>query len=272
MSGISTPGFPEAEVRRRAALGAAAVFPERRLYGVAAFGREPGPDALDAISLVPPVFVPGRLAKLIELNREPLYSDVNLTTNVGGFDAPLPVYISAFGSTEIASGDIALAVSRQAGALGIPLVIGENVVPINGFRCAGTEQKSDTVALSRTMLERIGCYLETVPDGLGGVVVQQSTEDADAEVWNRVYSDPTILPLLETGRLAMELKVGQGAKPGIGGVTLLSRDRAAELDEHYHLDPIVEKFSDTVVRHSSPGTFTEEILRQQIRRVCCTIR
>ena len=31
---------------------------------------------------------------------------------------------------------------------------------------------------------------DAAPDELGGVVVQQSTEDADAEVWNLVYSDP----------------------------------------------------------------------------------
>jgi hypothetical protein len=32
------------------------------------------------------------------------------------------------------------------------------------------------------MLARIGAYADAVPDGLGGVAVQQSTEDADAEV------------------------------------------------------------------------------------------
>ena len=41
-----------------------------------------------------------------------------------------------------------------------------------------------------------------MPDGLGGVVVQQSTEDADAEVWNLVYSDPFATRLLNSGRLA----------------------------------------------------------------------
>ncbi|MFD2284398.1 hypothetical protein ACFSUJ_34675 [Streptomyces lusitanus] len=47
--------------------------------------------------------------------------------------------------------------------------------------------------------------------------MQQSTEDADAEVWNLVHSDPAARPLLDSGRLAFELKVGQGAKPASAG-------------------------------------------------------
>ena len=70
----------------------------------------------------------------------------------------------------------------------------------------------------RSLLGRITAYAEHALAGCGGVVVQQSTEDADAEVWNLVYSDPNVQPLLESGRLAFELKVGQGAKPGLAEV------------------------------------------------------
>ena len=69
-------------------------------------------------------------------------------------------------------------------------------------------------------------------------MVQQSTEDADAEVWNLVYSDPSAQPLLESGRLAFELKVGQGAKPGLGGMTVLDGDAAARLADQYAIDPL----------------------------------
>ncbi|MGW1927613.1 hypothetical protein ACWCQ0_54585 [Streptomyces massasporeus] len=40
-------------------------------------------------------------------------------------------------STRAASHDLGEVAGRQAGALGIPLVIGENVVPVNGYRSAG---------------------------------------------------------------------------------------------------------------------------------------
>jgi hypothetical protein len=221
---------------------------------------------------VPPVFVPRRLDKLLELGREPSYRDVDLTTGLGGFRSPLPAYVSAFGSTRVAGGDLGRAVSIQAGRLGIPMVIGENVVPVNGYGRAGEDRQ-------RTMLGRISAYVDAVPDGRGGVVVQQSTEDADAEVWNLVYSDPVATTLLDTGRLAFELKTGQGAKPGLGGLTVLSAADAGRLADQYTIDPVFGPTDDLTsgggdglveggarrLRASVPGTYTEEILRQQIR-------
>jgi glutamate synthase domain-containing protein 2 len=97
------------------------------------------------------------------------------------------------------------------------------------------------------------------------VVVQQSTEDADAEVWNLVYSDPGVQSLLDTGRLAFELKVGQGAKPGLGGMTVLDRAAAARVADQYTLDPVFGTDGVRVLRCGSPGTFTSEILRHQVR-------
>ncbi|HEY2579370.1 MAG TPA: glutamate synthase-related protein [Streptosporangiaceae bacterium] len=264
MSLLRAGAFPEAAVRARAAAGTAAVFPDRGDYGLALYGgaREdalaiPG-DPLDELRLVPPVFVPQRLAKLIELSREPVYRDVALDTMVGGLPSTLPLYLSAFGSTRAASVDLGVAASRQAGRLGIPVVIGENVAPVNGYGRLGEDAQ-------RSLLGRITAYAEHALDGYGGVVVQQSTEDAGAEVWNLAYSDPNVQPLLESGRLAFELKVGQGAKPGLGGMTVLDTSAAARLADAYTIDPVFGVGSDAVLRSSSPGTFTEEILRQQIR-------
>ncbi|MFB7475123.1 glutamate synthase-related protein [Kitasatospora sp. NPDC056184] len=262
MSDLSAPGFPEEEVRQRARAGTAAAFPPPGSYGQVLFGAErpgggPEADVLDALRIVPPVFVPQRLAKLIDLGREPDYRDVELTTDIGGFTSALPVYVSATGSTRAAGGDLGLALGRQAGALGLPMVIGENIVPVNGYGRLGE-------AADRALLGRLRAYTEHLPDGLGGVAVQQSTEDADAEVWNLVYSDPAALPLLESGRLAFELKVGQGAKPGLGGMTVLDAAAAARLGDRYGLDPVFGE-DGRVLRASTPGTFTAEILRQQVR-------
>ncbi|MGW7302410.1 glutamate synthase-related protein [Streptomyces sp. NPDC054829] len=260
MSALRADGFPEAEVRHRAREGSAAAFPQGADYGAALFGaaapQRAAADLLDLARLVPPVFMPQRLEKLVDLGREPLYSDVELTTDIGGLRSPLPVYLSAFGSTRAASAEVGEAVSRQAGRLGLPMVIGENVVAHGGYG------RTDD-APERSMLRRLRAYGEALPEGLGGVAVQQSTEDADAEVWNLVYSDPSALPLLESGRLAFELKVGQGAKPGLGGMTLVDPGTAARLREHYPLEPV--HGTGALLRSSSPGTYTEEILRQQIR-------
>jgi isopentenyl diphosphate isomerase/L-lactate dehydrogenase-like FMN-dependent dehydrogenase len=257
VTALHAGGFPEDLVRARALHGVSAVFPPSAEYGTSLFGAASSlsSDVLDEARLVPPVFVPRRLEKLIELGREPLYGDVSLAASIGGFESSLPLYLSAFGSTQVAGAGLGAAASAQAARLGIPMVIGENVVPVHGHGRAGGESAG-------TLLERMRAYADAVPDGLGGVVVQQSTEDADAEVWNLVYSDPSAAPLLESGRLAFELKVGQGAKPGLGGMTLVSPSVADSLAGLYTVDV---SLGSSVLRSSSPGTFTDEILRQQIR-------
>ncbi|MEU3561062.1 glutamate synthase-related protein [Kitasatospora sp. NPDC006786] len=290
MSGVlSAPGFPEAAIRSRAREGAAGAFPPMDGYGLTLFGAggtggvpQPaaphGADVLDAMRLVPPVFMPQRLEKLTDLAREPLYGDVELATDIGGFRSSLPVYVSAFGSTQVASSGLGLAASRQAGRLGIPLVIGENVVPTNGFadgpagslgdRSTGSPEgrSADTADTGDSMLARLRAYEQELPEGMGGLAFQQSTEDADAEVWNQIYSAPAAKALLESGRLAFELKVGQGAKPGLGGMTVLKRSVADQLADRYSTDEnVFGGGHDRVLRSSSPGTFTAEILRQQIR-------
>ncbi|MEV6731319.1 MULTISPECIES: glutamate synthase-related protein [unclassified Streptomyces] len=260
-SALTAAGFPEEQVRYRARHGAEAAFPELAGYGSGLLGSVPAGhdphDLLENCRIVPPVFMPERLKKLIDLAREPLYTDVDLTTRIGGFTSRLPLYVSAFGSTQVASRDLGEAAGRQAGALGIPMVIGENVVPVNGYRASSDAQASP-------LLGRIAAYTAAADDTHGGVAVQQSTEDADAEVWNLLYSDPVAEPLLATGRLAFELKVGQGAKPGLGGLTVLDRNTARRVDEQYAIDEVFGGDSERILRVSSPGTFTEEILRRQV--------
>ncbi|BCJ69324.1 glutamate synthase-related protein [Polymorphospora rubra] len=254
-------GMPDVAIRERARLGVEAAFPPTEEYGGTVFGQRYGAapvDQIDSMRLVPPVFVPDRVSKLVELGREPLHADVALRTSLGGFQSSLPLYVSAFGSTQVSGGDIGVAVARQAGRLGVPMVIGENIVPTYGHYGRvdpGTES---------LLLRRIRAYLEEATGDCGGVVVQQSTEDADMEVWNTIYSDPTAAALLSTGRLGFELKVGQGAKPGLGGITLVDQEAAARLDGVYRIEDHSNDMRH-LLRYSSPGTFTSEILRMQIR-------
>ncbi|MCG5454693.1 alpha-hydroxy-acid oxidizing protein [Micromonospora sp. PSH03] len=260
---LRAPGFPEEEVRARARDGERTVFPAADSYGTTLYGAgAPVPaDGLDALRVAPPLFMPGRLGELVQLGREPLFSDVDLDTDIGGFRSPVPVFVCAFGSTRVANDGLAAAASRQAARLGLPMLVGENIAPVHGYR--------DEAELAGTLIKRIRLYLDEVPDGMGGVVVQQSTEDADAEVWNHLYSDPTVEPLLKTGRLGFELKVGQGAKPGLGGMTLVDRADGSRLAEQFRLSTLNGVADDdrnaSFVRSSSPGTFTADILRHQIR-------
>lgn len=267
MSGtIAADGFPAAQVRARAREGMARVFPPMTDYGTAVLGEGAFDgdkdavrrDALDALRLAPPVFMPRRMAALIDLAREPMYSDVETAAVIGGFRSPLPVFVPALGSTKVSGADLGESVAAQAGRLGLPMVIGENVVPVAGYGRTGPDAAG-------SMLARLRRYAGAVPDGLGGVAVQQSTQDADAEVWNLVYSDPGAAGLLESGRLAFELKIGQGAKPGLGGMTVVDARAAGELGGQFTIDPVFGTEGGLLLRSASPGTFTAEVVRQQIR-------
>ncbi|GAA3601327.1 glutamate synthase-related protein [Kineosporia mesophila] len=256
---LRAEGFPAEEIRRRARLGARAVFPDASGYGADVFGEVPTgnrPDALDRLRILPPLFTPRRLEKLIELGREPMPADVDLRTDIGGLPSAFPLYLSALGSTKVASTRLGAAAARQAAQLGIPMVIGENIAPVNGYR--GDDDSGGS------MRRRISAYTGHLNGDLGGVLVQQSTEDADAEVWNQIYSDPETGPILMSGRLGFELKLGQGAKPGLGGMTLVDRDVAEAMAGRYAFDPAFDDGPQRL-RCSAPGTFDEEILRQQIR-------
>ncbi|MFF4323656.1 glutamate synthase-related protein [Streptomyces sp. NPDC001568] len=272
MSGaLEAAGFPADAVRARARAGTAEAFPAADGYGTRLFGAAPVPagrdgcggpraagvedgcDWLDSLRLAPPVFMPRRLEKLIDLGREPSYEDVDLRTQVGGFASRLPLYLSAFGSTRAGSGDLGVAAARQAARLGVPMVIGENMVPVHGYGSRSA------------LLERVAAYAEHLADGVGGVVVQQSTEDADSEVWNLLYSDPGSRPLRDSGRLGFELKTGQGAKPGLGGMTVVGAAEAERLAGRFAVRDLLGEPAGRRLRSATPGTFTEEILRQQLR-------
>ena len=264
MTVVHAPGFPENQVRARARNGTAEAFPPPAAYGTEMFGADPrstagagSGDRLDRSRLVPPVFMPRRLEKLIELGREPMYDDVDLRTEIGGLRSALPLFLAALGSTRLGAGELAVTASRQAARLGIPMVIGENTVPVHGYR-RGSGAPSPILA-------RIRAYSGAARAEEGGVVVQQSTEDADSEVWNLVYSDPAVQPLLESGRLAFELKIGQGAKPGLGGMAVVDSDAAQRLADRFALRRVFGPASDKTLRCATPGSFTEEIVRQQLR-------
>ncbi|MHC3455190.1 MULTISPECIES: glutamate synthase-related protein [Streptomyces] len=265
---LRAAGFPEGEVRARARAGTAAVFPHPGTYGRSLFGAHPsgcpagpaGADPLDHARLVPPVFMPQRLEKLIELGREPVHDDVDLRTGIGGFASALPLFLSAFGSTRAGSGDLAVAASAQAARLGVPMVLGENMVPVHGHGTA-----SDGGHAAGALAARIRAYVDASDGVSGGVVVQQSTQDADAEVWNLLYSDPSVQPLVESGRLGFELKIGQGAKPGLGGMTVVDGAEAGRLSDAFGVRDVFGADGPARLRCATPGTFTEEIVRQQVR-------
>ncbi|MCS6770391.1 MAG: glutamate synthase-related protein [Candidatus Caldarchaeum sp.] len=264
--GRFTQQYPVEELADRAERGRQSVFPLTELdeFGKALLGApiyQPAPtrhDTLDKLLIVPPLYTPLRLKKMEELMREPLFTDVDTSCTVGGFKSTIPVVIASMGSTPIYN-KVSLDVARAAAQLGVPMGVGENVATVWGY--------SSRVKPSQPCFkERVMTYLNNMREGVGGVFVQQSVEDAYDELWNKVYSDPDITPYINEGKVGFEIKLGQGAKPGLGGETFVERELALRLSDKYSFDAdpkLVEK--PLYERHSAPGTFNAEILRSMIR-------
>ena len=103
--------YPLDEILLKAIKGKEGVYPfgELASYGAAILGtpinRRSYPRFLtiDDLVLVPPAFTPKRLEKMAELLREPVFTDVNLETNIGGLKSSMPLVVASMGSTDIAS-------------------------------------------------------------------------------------------------------------------------------------------------------------------------
>ena len=258
--------YPVDEILQKAKRGREALYPFSDLdeYGRALLGADIGVrqatrfHTLDQLVLLPPVFTPKRLEKLSDLGREPFFSDVSLEAVVGGFRSRLPITMASMGSTEVAH-RASPELGRGAAQAGIAMGLGENIATVWGFA------KRAKPAMP-SFKERLFAYLDHQEGGYGGVVIQQSLEDAYDELWNKVYTDRDVEPYLRKGLVGFEIKLGQGAKPGLGGETKVSREVARELHGKYYFpDDPAQVDRDLYERHSAPGTYTPEILRGQLR-------
>ncbi len=251
---------------RKAKLGREALFPfdHETHFGRATLGADQlgplGYPGFESLLIAPPLFTPARYERLLELGREPIHLDVDTRVRMGRFVAAMPVTVAAMGSTDLANRH-AVAIARAAGRAGVVFSIGENVATMRGY---ATRLQDEQACLK----ERILAYLESCPSGMGGLVIQQSVEDADAELWNRIYSDPDLESYFEAGMIAFEIKAGQGAKPGLGGEVRVGREEALRLVDRFKFgeDPreTERAFYD---RHAAPGTFSAPILANMIRLV-----
>ncbi|MCD6164602.1 MAG: hypothetical protein J7J30_04125 [Candidatus Odinarchaeota archaeon] len=143
--------------------------------------------------------MPSRLKKSVELGREPLFIDVETETTLGGFKVKLPLVVAAMGSTDVAN-KRGLILSEGSARAGIIQVIGENVINMRGY--------DKRISGQPCLKERILKYLEHVNDDCGGVLIQQNVEDANAELWNKIYSDKDLDEYIDRGLIGFEIKGG----------------------------------------------------------------
>lgn len=260
--------YPFEEIITRARSGRSAIYPYKdQISRFSVFGADLHAQArrfhtFDDLIISAPQFTPQRLEKAYELIfREPFFRDVDTSTEIGGFRTTLPVVQASMGSPE--DWNIIAPLSAKACAiLGLIYGIGENVASTWGY-------DKRNVSSQPCFMERILTYFEHQHDGLGGVVIQQNEEDAQNELWNKVYSDPRLAPYIEQGLVAFEIKGGQGAKSGIGGEKIVDQETAKRLkDKGYIIHPDPDEVEQEVYeRHSAPDIFTKEILTNRIKKL-----
>lgn len=164
------------------------------------------------------------------------FVDVKTEVNIGGFESSAPVVIAALGSTKVASSG-ADVLSEGAALAGIPRVIGENV-----FATFGKEG----------LKKMIQPYLDNYQNK-GAIVVQANVIDQKLGV-------PEMA--VELGAHAIELKLGQGAKQGLGGEIRFKEKSAAEKYRKYGY--LILEHNGSYERHVYPGDITKEGLRDML--------
>jgi len=162
-----------------------------------------------------------------------IFPNVNVSTEFGNevkTKVRMPLMTGALGSTFIAAkywDSFAIGGSL----IGIPVVIGENVVGIDRESIIGKgKAKKGKIKSAPELERRIDVYLR-YHDGYGAIIVQLNVEDTRngvAEFVAKKYGDKCII----------ELKWGQGAKDIGGEIQVTSLDYAIFLKERgYVVDP-----------------------------------
>ncbi len=162
-----------------------------------------------------------------------IFPNVNLATEFGKRKKTrirMPLMTGAMGSTFIAE-KYWDAFAIGGALVGIPVVIGENVVGVDrGSKIAPGESKQGKIRSAPELDRRIDTYLRYY-DGYGAIIVQLNVEDTRNGVAEYVvdkYGDKCII----------ELKWGQGAKNIGGEIQVRSLDYAMFLkDRGYVVDP-----------------------------------
>ena len=183
-----------------------------------------------------------------------IFPNVNLEAEFGNepkVKSRLPIMTGALGSTFVAQ-KYWEPIAIGASLVGIPVVVGENVVGVD----KKAEFKNGKVVKSPELDRRIETYLRYF-DGWGAIIVQMNVEDTRngvAEYVINKYGDKVII----------ELKWGQGAKD-IGGEIQVTDLEYAKLlkDRGYVVDPdptkeeVVKAFKSgaikSIARHSRIG-------------------
>jgi len=212
------------EVGKKAKIGTT-IFPEP--FGTTQFGAEKRLPNIYDLQIIPQL-----------IGKEVIFEEVSTATKIGSFSSSIPVSIAAMGSTIVAHKHGA-DLSRGAAEAGIPTVIGENVLASYG---------------ENALKERIKAFLDSYDKKKGAIIVQANIEDRKQGVFEKAVS---------FGAMAIEIKLGQGAKMCLGGeITFVESELAEKYKKLGY--KVIQKSPTVFQRHSSPGSISKEELKQTV--------
>jgi isopentenyl diphosphate isomerase/L-lactate dehydrogenase-like FMN-dependent dehydrogenase len=211
------------EIGKRAETGTT-MFPEP--FGSCQFGAEKAMPGIHDLQIMPELYGPNIVFK-----------KVRTETTLGGFKVRAPIAVAAMGSTMVAHVHGAV-LAEGAAKAGIPMTIGENVVASYG---------------EQGLVARIQPFLKSY-DGKGAIIVQCQDHDEAAGAGKIAK---------KAGAHGIEVKLGQGAKQGLGGeIKFEGKENADKFRKMGYI--IIENPDGSFQRHANAGSISDDELRKKL--------
>lgn len=211
------------EVGKRAKTGRT-LFPEP--FGTAQFGAEKELPSIEDLQIIPELYGP---------NMD--FEEVDVSTSIGGFEVSAPIAVASMGSTKVAHTH-GKELAEGAARAGIPYGIGENVWVTYG---------------EKELEKRAKPYLDNY-DGEGALVFQLNENERKQGLAEKAHV---------MGAHALEIKLGQGAKQGLGGEIQFESEEKAQKYREWGFK-VKENPDGTYQRHAQPGSLSNDGLEETI--------
>jgi hypothetical protein len=197
-------------------------------FGTTQFGAEKRIPNMEDLQIMPELYGEGLF-----------FTKTTSETTLGGFKCTVPLVIAGMGSTKVAS-DRNDELTIGAAKAGIARVLGENYLIT-----FGEEKLKHTIEI----------YKQNQKEGYGAIVIQVNANEHKLGLAKMAA---------DLGADAIEFKLGQGSKQGLGGEIQFEGEELAEkFKKAGYL--VIEKGEGKYERHAFPGSLSSESLRETLK-------
>jgi len=197
-------------------------------FGTTQFGAEKRIPNMEDLQIMPELYGEGLF-----------FTKTSSEAKLGGFKCTVPLVIAGMGSTKVAS-DKNDELTIGAAKAGITRVLGENYLITFG------EEK---------LKHTIDIYKKNQKKDYGAIVIQVNANEHKLGLAKMAA---------DFGADAIEFKIGQGAKQGLGGeIQFEGEEKAEKFKKAGYL--VIDKGEGKYERHAFPGTLSSESLRETLK-------